>query len=306
MTALEDLSLLRFFVRIVESGSISAAARSLKMPQPTLSRHLRRLEENCGASLLRRDTHTMNLTEAGSRLYKDAGAILELVESAAQRVREDQTTIRGHLRLFATVDFGQSAVTRLITRFLLANPGVTAELKYSNRLTRMIDEGFDAGVVVGKISDDRVVARPAGGVVRYLVAAPALAKKQGVATAPEDLEAWPWVSLGGGLFGDARKIVLSAPRKAGKELNIEPLLISEGVTSMREAVRGGAGVAVLPDWLVREDLIAGRLVRILPQWNAPDLPVHVIHPSDRTLPARVRACVDFAVRYMTTEMHSAT
>ncbi|EIP96620.1 transcriptional regulator [Opitutaceae bacterium TAV1] len=306
MTPFEDLSLLRAFVRIVESGSISAAARTLKIPQPSLSRHLRTLEERCGAALLRRDTHRMSLTEAGSRLLADAQAMLALADEAAQRLHEDQAALRGHLRLFATIDFGQFTGTRLITRFLLANPGVTAELGYTNRPLHMIQDGYDAGVIVGSITDDRVEARPAGKVVRYLVAAPGLVKKHPAPKAPADLGTWPWLALGGAQFGGAGQVTLSAPKHAEQTLRIAPVLVSEGVTSLREAARAGLGVAVLADWLAREDLVAGRLVRVLPQWNAPAFPVHVIYPGLRKLPARVRAFTDFAVTYLTTEMHVNT
>lgn len=184
MNAFEDLSLLRAFVCIVESGGISAAARILKTPQPTLSRHLGILEEQCGAVLLRRSTHRMSLTEAGSRLLGDAKAILALADDAILRLREDRVTLRGHLRLFSTLDSGQFTVTRLVARFLLANPGVTVELGYSNRPLHMIQEGCDAGIITGDITDESVVARPAGRVVRYLCAAPGLIEKLGSARKP--------------------------------------------------------------------------------------------------------------------------
>lgn len=103
MTAFDDLSLLRAFVCIVECGSISAGARRLKIPQPTLSRYLRVLEEHCGAALLRRDTHRMSLTQTGQRLLADAQTMLAHAEEAHQRLREDQTTLSGHLRLYATI-----------------------------------------------------------------------------------------------------------------------------------------------------------------------------------------------------------
>src|SRR6478736_3734406 len=118
MTALDDLALLRSFVCIVEQGSISAGARYLKVPQPTLSRYLRTLEERCGAALLRRDTRRMNLTRTGQRLLEDARTMLAHAEAAEQRLREDQTSLSGHLRLFATMDLGQSIVTRLVSSFL--------------------------------------------------------------------------------------------------------------------------------------------------------------------------------------------
>lgn len=99
-------------------------------------------------------------------------------------------------------------------------------------------------------------------------------------------------------------MTLTAPKLTAQTIPIAPVLVSEGVTSLREAARAGLGVLVLPDWLAREDLVAGRLVRVLPQWNAPELPLHVIYPGQRHLPARVRAFVEFAVTYMTTEMHA--
>src|SRR6202048_3395297 len=159
MTAFDDLSLLRAFVCIVECGSISAGARHLKIPQPTLSRYLRVLEEHCGMALLRRDTHRMNLTQTGQRLLEDARTMLAHAEAADQRLCEDQTMLSGHLRLFATMDLGQSIVTRLVSSFLQTNSKVTAELSLTNRPLHMIQEGCDVGILPGKITDESVIAR---------------------------------------------------------------------------------------------------------------------------------------------------
>jgi len=304
MTPLEDLTLLRAFVRIAESGGISAAARTLQLPQPTLSRHLRTLEERCGVALLHRDTHRMKLTEAGQRLLEDARAMLELAEAATQRLHGEQSELRGHLRLFATIDGGQFTVTRLIARFLQANPGVTAELGYTNRPAHMIEEGFDAGVVVGAIADERVVARPAGTVTRHLAASPELVKRLGLPKTPAALASWPWVSLSGDQFGGAQNVVLRRPGRQAQTVAVAPVLRIEGVTGVREAARAGLGVAIVADWLAREDFVSGRLVRVLPQWRAEPLPVAVIFPSRRRLPARVRAFVDFAVAGMAAEMRA--
>jgi DNA-binding transcriptional LysR family regulator len=299
MNAFEDLSLLRAFVAIVESGSISAGARRLRIPQPTLSRYLRTLEESSGGSLLRRDTHWMSLTETGHRLLADARAILALAEDAQQRLHEDQTALRGHLRVFATSDSGPLFVTHLITRFLQMNPGVTAELNYSNRTLHMIQEGYDVGILAGRIMDESVIARPAGGVVRYLIASPALVKSRPRVKKLDDLKSWPWIALSGAQFGGPGKITLYAPKRVEQTMQISPLFISEGSLSLREAARAGLGVSVMSDWLAREDLISGRLVRVLPQWNAKELPLYVVYPVQRLLPVRVRAFIDFVVKHMT-------
>jgi DNA-binding transcriptional LysR family regulator len=304
MTAFDDLSLLRTFVRIVESGSISAAARRLKEAQSTLSRQLRLLERQCGASLLRRDTHGMSLTEAGQRLLTDAHVMLTHAEEADQRLREGQSTLSGHLHLFATIDLGQSIVTRLVSRFLQANPNVTAELGLSSRPLRMIQEGCDVAMLPGKITDESVIARPAGKMALQVAASPSLVKERPPANEPADLEAWPWITIGGHQFWNTKELKLSARNRAEQTIHLSPRLISEGVTSIREAVRDGLGVSVIPEFLIREDVRCGRLVRLLPQWSPPDLPVHVVYAGARLLPTRVRFFVDFAVSYIKKELES--
>ena len=304
MTAFDDLSLLRTFVCIVERGSISAAARSLKTPQPTLSRHLRLLEEHCGTALLRRDTHRMSLTEAGQRLLTDAQTMLAHAEEADQRLREGQTTLSGHLRLFATIDLGQSIVTRLVSSFLQANPKVTAELGLSGRPLHMIQEGCDVAILPGKITDESVIARSAGKVSLELAGSPSLVKERPPLRVPADLKSWPWIAIAGFQFWNAKELKLSGRNRAEQTLQLSPVLISEGVTSVREAVRAGLGVSVLPEFSIREDLRCGRLVRVLPQWNPQDLPVHVVYAGARLLPTRVRTFIDFAVSYMTKELGS--
>ena len=301
MTAFDDLSLLRAFVGIVEGGSISAGARNLKIPQPTLSRYLRVLEEHCGTALLRRDTHRMNLTQTGQRLLDDARTLLAHAEAADQRLREDQTTLSGHLRLFATMDLGQSMVTRLVSSFLQTNAKVTAELSLTNRPLHMIQEGCDVGILPGKIVDESLIARPAGKIAFHLAAAPSLVQSRPAVKEPADLKSWPWIALSG---ASAKEIKLFARHRAEQTLHLSPVLISEGVRSTREAVRAGLGVAVLPDWVIREDLLSGQLVRVLPQWNAKDMSIHVVYLGARLLPTRVRAFIDFAVSYLTKEFGS--
>lgn len=298
MTAFDDLSQLRAFVGIVECGSISAAARRLKQPQPTLSRVLRALEERCGTSLLQRDTHRMRLTPTGERMLADARILLAHAEESDERLRADQTSLSGHMRVFATIDWGQFGVTRLLSHFLQAYPKVTAELALTNRPLHLLLEGCDVGILPGRITDLSVVARPAGKFELCLAVSPALAERFRPPRKPDDLLHWPWVGLSGSQFWSAKAITLRHVRRGQETLAIAPVLVSEGVTSVREAVRFGTGISVLPEWLIRDDLQEGRIVHLLPAWRPPDLPVHVVYAAQRPLPARVRAFVEFAVGSM--------
>ena len=118
----------------------------------------------------------MSLTQTGQRLLADAQTILAYAEAASQRLWEDQTTLSGHLRLFVTIDLGQSIGTRLVNSFLQRHPKVTAELSKSNRPLHMIQEGCAAGILPGKITDESVIARPAGKITLSLAASPSLIK----------------------------------------------------------------------------------------------------------------------------------
>jgi DNA-binding transcriptional LysR family regulator len=300
MTMFTDLTLLRGFVLIVDSGSISAAARHLQLTQSTLSRQLQSLEDQCGSVLLRRDTHRMHLTDTGHRLLADARALLALAEESEQRLRNEQTAIEGNIRIFATIDFGQGVVSRMIASFMQAHPAVTTELAYSNRPLHMIEEGCDAGIIVGNLTDDTVVARSAGQIRRFPVVAPSFLSQQRKAPkSPADIQPWPWLTLSNPQFGVSNSVDLYSAQ-GEQRLEVRPVMISEGVTSLREAILMGLGITVLPEWLVEDDLLSGRLMRVLPKWQARELPVHVVYPAQRRLPLRVRSFIDFAIEYMST------
>jgi len=292
MTGLEDLRLLRTFVRIAESGSISAAARALGTPQPTVSRHLRQLEETAGIVLLRRDTHAMSLTGAGTQLLADARELLSLAEIASERVRADRETVNGHLRITSVLDAGMWMVPRLLAGFRQQHPNVTAELHLNNRRSKFIQEGFDCGIVVGPLTDDSVAARKAADIRRVLVAAPSVLEQFGTPNEPSDLKHLPWMGILQPHFY-ARDRVSLIRGKQQRLVHLSPVLVMDSVMALREAAIAGAGVAVQPEWLVGEALDAQKLVRVLPAWSIPTVAVHVVFPTGR-LPRRVRAFVDYA------------
>jgi len=191
MAALDDLNLLRTFVRIAEAGSISAAARSLHTTQPTLSRQLKQLESFLDAPLVQRDSHSMSLTAAGQRLLVDAREILDHVHAATQRAHGEHIAPRGHLRVVTTIDMGQYHVAPLLAQLREQCPQLTAEMHVTNRPVKFVEEGFDCGVLVGAITDDRLVAKRLLENPRVLVAAPALVTRLGLPNKPGDLKAWP-------------------------------------------------------------------------------------------------------------------
>ena len=297
MATLDDLNLLRTFVRIAEAGSISAAARSLHTTQPTLSRQLKHLESLLNTSLLQRDSHSMSLTAAGQRLLVDAREILDHVHAATQRANGEHTAPRGHLRVVTTIDMGQYHVAPLLARLREQCPQLTAEMHVTNRPVKFVEEGFDCGVLVGAITDDTLVAKRLLENPRVLVAAPALVKKLGLPEKPRDLEAWPWVGLLGSHFLIENSVQLTNGGKA-ETLDFDAEIRLDGVSSMRAALLAGAGVAVMPHFVVREAVAEGVLQLLLSDWRIPPLAIHAVYPASPFVPAKVRAFVDLCVQEM--------
>jgi DNA-binding transcriptional LysR family regulator len=292
MTALDDLRLLRSFVRIAESGSISAAARAMNLPQPTVSRQLRQLEQASGVVLIRRDTHALSLTAAGHRLLEDARELLDLAAAASERVREETSAARGHLRIVAVLDTGQWIVPHLLAGFRKTQPQITVELHLTNRPSRFIEEGFDCGILVGTITDPSVASRKAGELRRLLVGAPSLLAEYGVPKEPEDLKRFPWMGILQPHFYARDRVELTRG-SAHRTVRLTPILVMDSVTALREAAIAGAGITIEPEWLVGEALQKKQLVRLLPQWKLAPVDVHVVFPTGRP-PTALRAFVDFA------------
>jgi DNA-binding transcriptional LysR family regulator len=297
MSVFDDVPLLHTFVIVVECGSLSAAARRLKTTQPTVSRHLKALECKAGTTLLQRDTRRMNLTQAGHQVLADAKSIIALVEESDSRLHTEQAELKGHINFFATIDFGQSVVSRMITSFIEANSRITVNLSYSNRPIRMIEEGHDIGIIAGNITDDSIIAKPIGSIERLIVCSPKLLQGQEVKS-PADIESWPWVTLQGNQFSNTSEMVLYNRKGQKQSISVSSVLATEGVTSIREAVRMGLGIALLPTWLIQEDLVSKRLIPVLPSWKPLDIPAHVIYPSTRNLPNRLRHLINFSSAYM--------
>lgn len=301
MTRLDDLRLLRAFVRIVESGSISSAARVLNISQPTLSRQLRQLENSVGVPLIRRDTHTMSLTQAGRNLLQDARNLLGLAETAAERLQEDRTVPRGHLRVVSVVDFGQWIVTRVLAKFCATHSQVTSELHLINRPTKFVEEGFDCGVLVGEPTDKSVVARKVCSLKRHLVVSPKLLEKHNIPKSPSDLKELPWLGILQPHFYSRDRVTLFRGGKS-HTISLKPVMLLDGVTALREAARTGVGFTMLPAWLIQRELAEGSLVPVLPEWSMSEFDLHVVHLPHRHLPGRVRAFVDFSLREIPTVM----
>lgn len=292
MTPLNDLQRLREFVQIADSGGISRAARVLGLSQPTLSRHLATLEKDLGSPLVRRDTHAMSLTQAGKAVLADARELLASADRLGRRLHSERSALRGHLRVVSVVDVGQWVVSRVLSQFSQLHPHVTAELHLINRPTKFSKEGFDCGILFGGVADRRVVMRPVAELGRRLVAAPSLLRKHPALNSPADLRRLPWMGVLQPHFYARDRVELIRGEESCRVM-LDPVLLLDSVTALREAALEGAGFTLQPDWLVASDIAGGRLVEVLPEWRLTPGALQIAWSAGGHLPHRLEALIAF-------------
>ncbi|MEO0600858.1 MAG: LysR family transcriptional regulator [Myxococcota bacterium] len=267
------------FVRIAERGSITAAARDLGVTQATASRRLQALEARLGVPLARRTTHTLQLTNVGRDALAQARALLASWDTLNELASDEAGTLRGHITLVAPVALGQGPLARATADFVVHAPEVTVHWHLRDGDMDFVTSGADLWVKVGSVSDPRLFVREACRVERIVVGTPSHA----VARQPEELESRPFVTMAE--FEDT-----SLALTCGDEMRrifVRSAWRTTDILAGLEAVRRGVGLAVMPRWLVADDLASGGLVDVLGGWRAPTLAVHVARLPGRA-PFRVR------------------
>ncbi|MBX3196565.1 MAG: LysR family transcriptional regulator [Labilithrix sp.] len=288
MTTKSDrLALMETFIRIVEAGSLSAAAAQLGTSQPTISRRLRALEGSLGVPLLLRTTHAIQLTDAGERYVARARELLADWQGFEAALRRDDDVPEGTLRVVAPHAFGQQQLVAPATEYLRRYPAMTIDWRLHDGPVRLVEDGIDCMIRVGALEGESLVARKIYEVKRIVVAAPTVVGTRSI-TRPAQLAALPWLAIG---TFYRNRLRLESERGAAS-IRIGPRFVTDSLFALRNATLAGAGVAVISEWLVRDDLAAGRLVHVLPRWEAPSLPVYIAYPQARFYPAKLRRFVE--------------
>ncbi|WP_247893545.1 LysR family transcriptional regulator [Azospirillum endophyticum] len=286
----DRIALLETFVRIVESGSLSAAAAQLGSTQPTVSRRLQQLERLLGVRLLQRSTHRMNLTEDGTRCFERAKDLLADWQILESDVRGADDQPAGHLRVVAPHAFGQQQLVGPVAEYLRRYPRMTVEWLLHDRMPDFIGEGIDCAIRVGEILDPSVVALRLAEVPRIVVASPTLLGGRPLPQRPDELADLPWLALH--TFYRDEVTLTHAGTGETARFSIRPRLSTDGLQAIRNAAILGLGVAIGSQWALVEDLAARRLVQLVPEWQAATLPVSLVYPPVRHQPARLRRFID--------------
>ncbi|SFS19840.1 DNA-binding transcriptional regulator, LysR family [Dyella sp. OK004] len=284
-----NLNRLAVFTALVRAGSFTAAAEQLGMTKAMVSQHVARLEQELGVTLLVRSTRRMSLTEAGATFHADCVRILADAEAAIERVGEGHDMPRGTLRLTTSLDYGIAVVAPKLASFMRLYPAVQVDLVLSDHISDVIAERFDLAIRGGWLRDSTLRATRLGGFRQLLVASPAYLAEQGTPRRPEDLAAHRSIAMSA--LPAPLRWTFTAQGGTRRTVRMRQTAQANSAAAVRCLVLAGAGVAVLPDYLVEEDIRAGHLVALLAQYRLPEGGIHAVYPG-RKAPAKVRAFID--------------
>lgn len=288
--SLDRIALMQTFVRIVEAGSLSAAAVQLGTTQPTVSRRLQALEKALGLPLLMRSTHTMKLTEDGERCFQRARELLDGWQALEADLRGAVDEPEGTLRVVVPHAFGQQRLVAPLADYLRRWPRVSVEWLLHDGTPSFVADGIDCAIHVGPVTDPSVVAIRLSQVPRIVVAAPAVLGHAPPPVHAAELARLPWLAL----RTYYRDEITLVHRPSGEEatLPLRPRMATDSLYALRSAALLGLGVAVGSAWLMADALADGTLVQLTPDWSAEPLPVWLVYPPARHQPARLRRFVE--------------
>jgi DNA-binding transcriptional LysR family regulator len=289
MDRVGDLSL---FLRVLDLGSISAAARSLDLSVAVASQRLKRLERDLGVRLLHRTTRQLHATPEGAALAEQGRALVEDLEALTGGLRQNATEVSGTLRVTMSAAFGSQYISPLLPEFLALHPRVKLSVNLNDQILDLVGSGFDLGIRVGALGDSGLVARQLATNRRVLCAAPEYLQRRGTPRTPADLAAHDCLLLVG---SQGRQEAWRFTDRKGREITqrVQGRFESNLGALLRDAVMAGLGIAMHSVWHVHEQLRSGQLQVLLPDYPIATTGIHAVMPQRRLVPPRVRAFVDF-------------
>lgn len=294
MTGTSNLNRLAYYTAVVETGSFTAAAERLGITKAVVSQQVARLEREFRTTLLVRSTRRVRTTEAGQSFYYRCASILKEAEEAFEELSASASEPTGTLRLTAPFDYGIGVVVPVITEFSQRYPQCKVEAHFSDQTLDLGTHDLDLSIRVGWITEQHLQARRIGHFEQRLVAGPQWRARIQALQAPADLAELPLVAntalreptRWAFSRGESERVVVEM--KSGVSLN--------ATLAVREATLQGAGLSVLPDYVAAPDLQAGRLIEVLPEWALPRGEIHVVFPTARFRPVKVRVFTELLAR----------
>jgi LysR family transcriptional regulator, regulator for bpeEF and oprC len=298
-----DLIALRDFVAVIRGGSFSAAAKRSGVPKSTISKRVQDLELALGVQLIERTTRALRLTPEGMALHTRALALLADAEETLRLISRQASEPEGRLKLSVPLLFGQTRIASIAAVYRARFPKVMLDIVLGDVRVDLIENGFDAAIRVGPLPDSTLIARTFAVAQNIIVAAPSLAEmlKTSAGSPDEESKAFaflkdvPTLAYTPQSDGGAVWPMHKSTARLTRDIAIEPAITVNGLSVIRDLCLAGAGAALLPQFVVADDLAAGRLIRLMPDWSGPDAALSIVHPASRFMTARLKAFIDLLI-----------
>lgn len=292
---MDTLTRMRAFIDVVEAEGFSAAGRKVGRSKALLSKYVRELEDDLGALLLNRTTRQFSLTEAGHTYYRRASEILREIDTLADSVRDSSGDVRGRIKLSAPRTFADAAMGQSLIDFAVAHPDIVLDVNLDDRFVDLVEEGYDIAIRISRLESSSLIARRLAPFGMRLCGSPALIARRGRPERPQDLANLPCI-----VDSNARWLSNWPFRNdKGETISVQvsgPIEVNSPM-AVRAAALAGLGFALMPDFIVAEDIAAGRLFCMLDE-NLPEGGgIFAVYPHRRYLPAKIRVLVDFLAQW---------
>jgi DNA-binding transcriptional LysR family regulator len=288
---MDRLLAMEMFVRVVETGSFSKAAREFNTTQPTVTKQVAATEARLKVRLLNRNTRGVSLTESGALYYEKCKNIVRETEEAENVVRRRESQAQGLLRVGTSVAFGRRVVVPMALEYMARNPQVQVDLSFEDRYVDLIAQGIDVAVRMGKLADSSLGARFLGMNPWVMVAAPGYLKKHGTPKRAHELSGHVALIYSSVVGDDVWR--MHTPKGEPITVPVTGRLRSNNLSAVLAAAREGLGIALMPRYVASDSLAAGKVVEVLPGHALPEQEIHAVFPSPKLVPGKVSSFVAF-------------
>lgn len=289
---MDRLTSMQIFVRVVEKGGFSAAAEEAGISPTMVGKHVRQLEEQLGVRLLNRTTRRQSLTEIGHLYFERCKQALLEIEAADASVKQMQLLPRGVLRVTAPATFGGQMLAAVIRDYLEHYPDVEIDLSLNDRVVDLVDEGFEVAIRIGELPDSSFIARPLQPYRAMVCASPEYLARRGTPQTPQQLAGHNCLSFAHGNRYNLWQFSLAGVQH---EVEVHGNFRANNGLALRTAALKGIGIIMQPEALLREEVAAGRLQRLLGDYELQHRPMHIVIASNRKMTPKLKSFIEFVV-----------
>ncbi len=295
-----QLGELEAFVAVIEAGGFSAAAPRLGLTPSAVSKLIGRLEERLGLRLLQRTTRQLRPTAEGEAYFARARGLLDELRDMDAEIAGERGAARGLLRVNCSVGLGLSQLTRLVPDFLQRHKQVRLELALEDRFVDLVGEGFDIGIRLGRRPESALRSRQLGTIARRIFASPAYLERMGTPRTPEDLAQHNCLNFSTMAWLNAWPLKTGRERQPTRGVDVSGNFLGNNGELLYQMALEGVGIMRLADFMVADDIRAGRLVPLLEEFDPREsVPLYLVWPAQRFEPPRLRAFIDYMVECFT-------